>query len=120
MDEGVIKSPCGGEAAGRSPADRGKQGTKRSVLTKGEGIPLGTVVAVTNRHDSPLLRRTPETMERFGFDLPEQITVHLGAGYDSKATGAASTADAGCPAVGRPKVGHEGKFPVVRARVPRR
>ena len=66
--------------------DRGKQGTKRSVLVEGTGIPLGTVVAPANRHDSPLLRPTLETLSRFGFDLPERITVHLDAGYDSRAT----------------------------------
>lgn len=86
VDGCITKAPCGGEAAGRSPVDRGKQGTKRSVLVEGAGIPLGTVVAAANRHDSPLLRPTLETLSRFGFDLPERITVHLDAGYDSKAT----------------------------------
>lgn len=86
VDGCITKAPCGGEAAGRSPVDRGKQGTKRSVLVEGTGIPLGTVVAAANRHDSPLLRPTMETLSRFGFDLPERITVHLDAGYDSKAT----------------------------------
>lgn len=86
VDGCITKAPCGGEAAGRSPVDRGKQGTKRSVLVDGDGIPLGTVIAPANRHDSPLLRPTLETLSRFGFDLPEQITVHLDAGYDSKPT----------------------------------
>lgn len=86
VDGCITKAPCGGEAAGRSPVDRGKQGTKRSVLVDGDGIPLGTVVAAANRHDSPLLRPTLETLSRFGFDLPEKITVHLDAGYDSQAT----------------------------------
>jgi hypothetical protein len=31
VDGSITKSPCGGEVAGRSPVDRGKQGTKRSV-----------------------------------------------------------------------------------------
>ena len=86
VDGCITKAPCGGEAAGRSPVDRGKQGTKRSLLVDGAGIPLGTVVAPANRHDSPLLRPTLETLSRFGFDLPERITVHLDAGCDSKAT----------------------------------
>ena len=86
VDGCITKAPCGGEAAGRSPVDRGKQGTKRSLLVDGAGIPLGTVVAPANRHDSSLLRPTLETLSRFGFDLPERITVHLDAGYDSKAT----------------------------------
>ncbi|MDQ6739030.1 MAG: IS5 family transposase [Actinomycetota bacterium] len=86
VDGCLVKAPCGGEAAGRSPVDRGKQGTKRSVLTEGDGIPLGTVVAGANRHDSPLLRPTLERLSRFGYFLPEKIRVHLDAGYDSKKT----------------------------------
>jgi transposase len=85
VDGCIVKAPCGGEAAGRSPVDRGKQGTKRSLLVDGHGIPLGTVVAGANRHDSPLLRPTLEKLNRFD-DLPEKITVHLDAGYDSAVT----------------------------------
>lgn len=84
VDGCITKAPCGGEAAGRSSVDRGKQGTKRSVLVEGAGIPLGAVVAPANRHDSPLLRPTLETLSRFDFDLARRITVHLDAGYDSK------------------------------------
>ena len=86
VDGRIVKAPCGGEAAGRSPVDRGKQGTKRSLLVDGAGIPLGCVVAGANRHDSPLLRPTLEKLGRFGLALPDQITVHLDAGYDSSKT----------------------------------
>lgn len=86
VDGCIVKAPCGGEAAGRSPVDRGKQGTKRSLLVEAIGIPIGCVVAGANRHDSPLLGPTLETLGRFGFDLPEAITVHLDAGYDSSKT----------------------------------
>lgn len=43
-------------------------------------------MASANRHDSPFLRPTLEKLNRFGLDLPDQITVHLDAGYDSKVT----------------------------------
>lgn len=86
VDGCITKAPCGGEAAGRSPVDRGKQGTKRSLLVDGAGIPLGCVVAGANCNDSPLLAPTLEKLGRFGFDLPERITVHLDAGYDSGKT----------------------------------
>ncbi len=36
----ITKAPCGGEKAGKSPVDRGKQGLKRSTMVDGEGIPL--------------------------------------------------------------------------------
>lgn len=90
VDGCIVKAPCGGEAAGKSPVDRGKQGTKRSLMTDGAGIPLGCVVAPANAHDSPLLRPTLEQLSRFdlglGTGLPENITVHLDAGYDSTKT----------------------------------
>lgn len=90
VDGCITKAPCGGEAAGKSPVDRGKQGTKRSLLTEATGIPLGCVAAPANRPDSPLLRPTLEKLGRFdeglGFGLPEDITVHLDAGYDSAKT----------------------------------
>lgn len=82
----IVKAPCGGEIAGRSPVDRGKQGTKRLVITDGNDISLGCVAAPANRNDSLLLRPTLEKLSRFGFFLPDQITVHLDAGYDSTKT----------------------------------
>ncbi|WP_436702483.1 IS5 family transposase [Nocardioides sp. BYT-33-1] len=90
VDGCIVKAPCGGEAAGKSPVDRGKQGTKRSLMTDGAGIPIGCVVTSANRHDSPFLRPTLAKLGRFetrlGVGLPETITVHLDAGYDSLAT----------------------------------
>lgn len=90
VDGCLVKAPCGGEAAGKSPVDRGKLGTKRSAMTDGRGIPIGCVVAPANRNDSPLLRPTLERLGRFdqgiGVGLPDRITVHLDAGYDSAKT----------------------------------
>lgn len=94
VDGCIVKAPCGGEAAGKSPVDRGKQGTKRSLMVEGGGIPIGCVIAGAHRNDSPLLRPTLEKLARFdeglgrgfGVGLPEDITVHLDAGYDSHKT----------------------------------
>ena len=55
VDGCITKAPCGGDAAGRSPVDRGKQRRKRSIVTEARGIPLGAVAAGANRHDAPLL-----------------------------------------------------------------
>jgi transposase len=85
VDGCITKAPCGGDAAGRSPVDRGKQGRKRSTVTDGGGIPLGTVAAGANRHDAPLLGPTLDTLDRLG-PLPPQPVVHLDAGYDSHTT----------------------------------
>jgi transposase len=81
----ITKAPCGGEKAGKSPVDRGKQGIKRSVIVDANGIPLGAIAAPANRHDSPLLEETLDTMEIVG-ELPERMSVHLDRGYDSKLT----------------------------------
>ena len=48
------------------------------------------MVVPANRHDSPLLRPTLECLSRLDLGLgagpPETITVHLDAGYNSRAT----------------------------------
>lgn len=78
----MTKAPCGGEVAGRSPVDRGKQGLKRSLVVDGAGIPLATIAAPANRHDAPLLE---PTLAALGF-AERPMTVHLDRGYDSRAT----------------------------------
>jgi transposase len=55
------------------------------VLVEGGGIPLGRVLAGAHRHDSPLLEPTLDRLAGLG-PLPEQVTVHLDAGYDSGKT----------------------------------
>jgi hypothetical protein len=60
VDGAITKAPCGGEVAGRSPVDRGKQGMKRSVATDGHGIPLHAVAARANARSE---RRTPQVLD---------------------------------------------------------
>jgi hypothetical protein len=82
----ITKAPCGGEKAGRSPVDRGKGGVKRSrAVVDARGIPLGTITAPANRHDSPLLEATLDTLEPLG-ELPDRASVHLDRAYDSATT----------------------------------
>ncbi|MEU6523626.1 IS5 family transposase [Streptomyces sp. NPDC046924] len=85
VDGSITKAPGGGEMAGRSPVDRGKQGLKRSGMTDGYGIPLGRVLAGANRHDSPLPAPTLDRLDDLG-PLPDDVSVHLDAGYDSDTT----------------------------------
>jgi transposase len=82
----ITKAPCGGDKAGRNPVDRGKQGTKRSTAVDEQGIPIGTITAPANRHDSPLLTKTLHAVSETLGELPERAKVHLDRGYDSKAT----------------------------------
>jgi len=85
VDGCITKAPCGGELAGRSPVDRGKQGLKRSTIVEAQGIPLGAIAAPANRPDSPLLEPTLDTLAALG-RLPAPMTVHLDRGYDSRLT----------------------------------
>jgi hypothetical protein len=82
----LTKAPCGGQKAGRNPVDRGKQGIKRSTIVDVRGIPLGAVAAPANRHDSPLLDETLDTLLEVLGRLPERMSVHLDRGYDSRST----------------------------------
>jgi Transposase DDE domain len=77
VDGCLTKAPCGGEKAGRSPVDRGKQGIKRSMAVDAKGIPLGAVCAPANRHDSPLLVPTLKAASEVLGALPEEASVHL-------------------------------------------
>jgi transposase len=85
VDGCITKAPGGGEKAGRSPVDRGKQGLKRSTVTDAAGIPLHLVSAGANRHDSPLLAPTLAGLAKLG-PLAQDITVHLDRAYDSART----------------------------------
>jgi putative transposase len=62
------QGPFGGDATGPHPTDRGKKGTKRSLLTEGKGIPLAVIVAGANRHDMKLLG---DTLEAIVVERPE-------------------------------------------------
>lgn len=85
VDGCITKAPCGGQKAGKSPVDRGKGGIKRSVVVDANGIPLGAIAAPANRHDSPLLEQTLDTLEVLG-KLPERMSAHLDRGYNSGTT----------------------------------
>lgn len=79
------KARFGGEKVGRNPTDRGKPGTKISLLTDQKGGPLGAVVAGANVHDTKLLA---ETLEAVVIDrpVPEPETPQnlcLDKGYDN-------------------------------------
>lgn len=58
IDGQIVKAPHGGDYGGPSPVDRAKTGTKRSLLTDAEGLPLGVVLAPANQPDSTLLGAT--------------------------------------------------------------
>ena len=58
----MIKSPMAMEAVSPDPTDRGKNGTKRSVLFDGSGIPLSLVVSGAQRRDAKFLEAALDHM----------------------------------------------------------
>ena len=88
LDGVMTKAPFGGAATGRNPTDRGKRGTKRSLLTDGTGIPLALVVEGANRHDMKLLDATLDAVlvvrPEPSPDAPQHLC--LDAGYDYPAS----------------------------------
>jgi putative transposase len=58
VDGAMTKAPLGGGATGPNPTDRAKQGTKRSLLVEGRGLPLAIEVGPAQRHDVKLLAAT--------------------------------------------------------------
>jgi putative transposase len=65
VDGAMTKAPLGKAATGANPTDRGKKGTKRSLLTDGAGIPLAMVIDGANRHDVKLLCATMDGIVSF-------------------------------------------------------
>jgi putative transposase len=61
-DTAMGKARMGGDQIGPNPTDRGKKGTKRSIVTDSGGGPLGVVVAPANVHDTKLLDQTLEAI----------------------------------------------------------
>lgn len=78
----MTKAPLAQESAGRNPTDRGKRGSKRSVLTDEKGLPLSIVISGANTHDVKLLAATLDgvIIERPDEDSPKQ-NLCLDAGY---------------------------------------
>jgi putative transposase len=48
----------GGQQGGQHPPARGKLGATRSVLSEGDGVPIGRAVAGAQRHDVKMVRES--------------------------------------------------------------
>lgn len=83
IDGAMTKAPLGGEGTGANPTDRGKRGTKRSLLTEGKGIPLSVTVDGANRHDKKLVKGTLDAIivERPSTEEVKQ-NICMDKGYD--------------------------------------
>ena len=90
LDGAMTKAPFGGAATGANPTDRGKQGTKRSMLCDGQGIPLAVTVEGANVHDTRLVAKTLDTLVIARPVISDEHTQHLclDAGYVGPKTAA--------------------------------
>ena len=84
VDSSTVKAPFAQAAVGPAPTDRGKQGTKRSLLCDRRGLPLALWIEGANRHDSKLLF---PTLDALGYARPEPTmgepqNLCLDAAYD--------------------------------------
>jgi putative transposase len=88
-ESAVGKKGAAGEtqATGSNPTDRGKSGTKRTLLSDGKGIPLGVVLCGANRHDSKMLEAVLDAVVIPLPELEEGEERHLclDRGYDTPA-----------------------------------
>ncbi len=87
LDTAMVKAPLGGMKTGRNPTDRGKLGSKRSVLVDGRGVPLSCEIAAANVHDAQIVQRT---LKKRKYRRPrnshrKRMHIHLDKGYDSAA-----------------------------------
>jgi putative transposase len=101
--DGVLgKSRFEGGARGPNPTDRGKSGTKKSVLVEQDGGPLGVVIAGANRNDCKLL---DATINAIVIDRPDPAqaiqNLCLDKGYDNPSGEAACEAGGYAPHIRR-------------------
>ena len=83
VDGCITKAPYGGDCVGRNPTDRGKGGTKRSVLVDANGVTLSVVFDGANRHDIRLLKRTLDGALQYKNRI-QAPNIFLDKAYDAK------------------------------------
>jgi putative transposase len=88
---------------GPNPTDRGKPGTKRSLIVEADGGPLGVVVAPANVNDHKLLEKTIESIvvERPKPTAARPQNLCLDKGYDNPVGRAAAGAQGHTPHIRR-------------------
>jgi putative transposase len=88
-----------GDKVGPNPTDRGKNGTKKSLLVEQQGGPLAAVVEAANVHDTKLLKATLEAVviERPKATSKSPQNLCLDAGYDNPTGRAAATSQGHTP-----------------------
>ncbi|GHC95885.1 hypothetical protein GCM10010313_01450 [Streptomyces violarus] len=85
VDAASVHAKMGGPLTGPNPADRGKKGSKRHVLSDAQDIPLAVAVSGANMHDSlalkPLIRGIPAVRSRRGPRRRRPVKLWLSCGH---------------------------------------
>ena len=75
-----------GKKTGKNPTDRGKIGSKRSILVEGRGVPIGFKLAGANVNDCKLTFQTIDSVpiKRPRTPIRRRQHFHADKGYDQK------------------------------------
>jgi transposase len=77
------RAPLGREKTGKSPVDRRKLGTKRSIIVEKNGVVIGAALGSGNQHDSKLFAESIKSIPGC-IPNPRYKEMHLDCAYDSK------------------------------------
>jgi putative transposase len=93
----------GGEETGKNPTDRGKMGTKKSMVVDGQAGPLGVVIAGANVLERRLLKATIEAIVVERPEPTAEAPQHLclDKGYDNETGEAAAVGAKSTPHIRR-------------------
>jgi transposase len=90
IDSTLVPAPGGGDATGPNPTDRGKSGTKHTLLVDGTGVPLALHTSGANTSDQkeilPIITEFPKVKGKQGRPKEHPDEAYADRGYDSEAT----------------------------------
>ena len=82
IDSTMVKNAFGRSCTGRNPTDRGRQGSKVSVVVDHHGVVYSLVMTGANHSDTKLLETT---LSASCLPLQTKLPLYADKGYDSKA-----------------------------------
>lgn len=89
IDSTLVPAPGGGDDTGPNPTDRGKTGTKHTLLVDGNGVPLALRTTGANASDQkqlePIIHEFPRVKGKPGRPKEHPNAGYADRGYDSEA-----------------------------------
>jgi transposase len=90
VDSTQVPAPGGGEATGPNPTDRGKTGTKHTLMVDANGVPLALHTTGSNVSDQtqmvPIVLEFPRVKGKVGRPKEHPDEAYADRGYDNEAT----------------------------------